>query len=72
MEDELVKMDQGSVPHWHGSCPDIRIGGMSKNKEAEEDLHVRKIHTMFHPQRMGVTAACSEEVRKVGKYRVEY
>jgi hypothetical protein len=64
--DELMKMDQGSVPHWHGLRPDIHIGGMSKNKEAaEEDPHGRKIHTMFHPQRVGVTAARLEAVEIV-------
>jgi hypothetical protein len=64
---DLVQMDQGSVPHWHGLRPDIHIGGLSKNTDTtvDEDPHGRKIHTMFHPERVGIAAARSEAVEFV-------
>lgn len=55
---ELVEMDQGSVPHWHGLRPDIH----AIPKANEDEPHGRKIHTMFHPERVGITAARMDAV----------
>ena len=53
----LNKMDQGSVPHWHGLKPDLHLMDAMYPKKDTEDEHGRKVHTVFHSERIGVTAA---------------
>jgi hypothetical protein len=50
---ELTKIEQGSVPHWHGLQPHIH---MTHNKE-DDDAHSKKIHVLFNPTKRGVAAS---------------
>jgi hypothetical protein len=58
---DLLEMDKGAVPHWHGLRPDIHFPGskavVQKEEEDEEDPHGRKIHVMFQEERQGVAAS---------------
>eukprot|EP00980_Cylindrotheca_fusiformis_P005589 scaffold1184_cov132-Cylindrotheca_fusiformis.AAC.10 len=52
---ELARIEQGSVPHWHGLRPDNHAA-QSTNKDGE-DVHTKKIHVLFNPTKLGVAAS---------------
>ena len=76
--DELHKIDQGSVPHWHGLRPDIHILGKKHkddittageddedSKDHKENEHGRKIHVMFNAEKQGLSASRADAVEFV-------
>lgn len=50
---ELAKIEQGSVPHWHGLRPHTHAAHNNEDEEA----HSKKIHVLFNPNKMGVAAS---------------
>jgi hypothetical protein len=58
LKQELMKIDHGTIPHWHGLRPDVHT-----NSDAdEEDEHGRKMHVMFHPKALGVAESRKDAV----------
>jgi len=55
--EELKQMDEGTIPHWHGMRPDIHLVEAIGNHQHIVDEHGRKVHTIFHTERRGMTAA---------------
>lgn len=54
LEEELLLIDSGAVPHWHGLKPHIHKSG-SKGEDGEP--HSKKIHVLFNPTRQGVASS---------------
>ncbi|KAL3920475.1 MAG: hypothetical protein SGILL_003245 [Bacillariaceae sp.] len=61
---ELRKIDNGSVPHWHGIRADLHLPGTRK-AEDDEDPHSKKIHAIFNPTRQGVSSSRLDAVEFV-------
>ena len=65
LEHELHAMEEGSIPHWHGTRADVHNSdGGDKNKEEqhEETEHGRKIHVIFNQEAIGVSASREDAV----------
>jgi len=59
---KLRKIEEGSVPHWHGMKRDVHIeNGPTEASDMDEDnSHSPKIHVMFHSQPKGLAASRSD------------
>jgi len=66
---KLHKIENGSVPHWHGLKSHVHLKGSDIQKlgngdgddddDEEENSHSPKIHVLFNPKRKGLTASRS-------------
>jgi len=57
---DLIKIDSGAIPHWHGERPDLHVPG---DKEPDdENPHGRKVHVLFNKKKKGVTASRADGV----------
>jgi len=55
----LRKIEEGSVPHWHGLKRDVHSDEKPKGDD-EGETHSPKIHVMFHSQQKGLAASRSD------------
>jgi hypothetical protein len=46
----LKKIDNGDIPHWHGSKPTIHVHAQGEN----DDPHGQKVHVMYNEVRRGL------------------
>jgi hypothetical protein len=63
LESQFKKIDQGSIPHWHGLRPDLHPEEKSKNGEPDEDPHGTKIKLFFHPEKQGLAESRNEAIQ---------
>lgn len=60
------KMDQGTIPHWHGLRPDLHVvkegnnNGDKGENDDDEDPHGTKIKLFFHPESIGIADSRDE------------
>ena len=59
---QLKKIDEGSIPHWHGLRPDIHETAKGDKEAEEDDPHGHKVHVMFNPQKRGVAESRADAV----------
>ena len=61
LEEQFKKIDQGSIPHWHGLRPDLHAAADGKEAGGnDDDPHGAKVKVLFHPEKLGLAESRSE------------
>ncbi|CAB9500618.1 acetylgalactosamine 3-beta-galactosyltransferase 1 [Seminavis robusta] len=61
--EELEKIDNGAVPHWHGLRADIHLPGESDAEDKAD--HGSRIQVLFNNEKLGISESRSEAVEYI-------